>query len=285
MFGAVNYRHAFHVGNHADILKHACLALALAHLRRKATPFVVMDTHGGRGLYALGGEEAQRSPEWRDGVARLWDWADAPADLAPLMTALRAANPDGLLSAYPGSPLQALTGMRHNDRLIACELHPEEAGALRRRLADDPRAQVHERDGFEAMGALLPPPERRGLILIDPPYEDRDLDMARTLKALKRVLPRFGYATYLWWRPLKDLREIERADAEIVTTCSVKALRADLAVDQATPEGRLVASSMLMINPPYPLADQLRALLPPLAARLARTEHAGWRVETLGEAR
>ncbi len=275
----MNYRHAFHVGNHADILKHACLALVLEHLRRKATPFVVMDTHAGRGRYALDGEEATRSPEWRAGVGRLWDWAEAPPELGPLMAAIRAANEGETLAAYPGSPLQALHGMRPDDRLTACELHPEEAGALRRRLADDPRAQVHERDGFEAMGALLPPPERRGLILIDPPYEDRDLDMGRSMKALKRALVRFGYATYLWWRPLKDLREIERADAEITSGGLVKALRADLAVDRATPEGRLVASSMLVINPPYTLEAQLGALLPPLAARLALSDKAGWRVE------
>jgi 23S rRNA (adenine2030-N6)-methyltransferase len=271
----VNYRHAFHVGNHADVLKHVCLALALEHMRRKATPFVVLDTHAGRGRYALDGEEATRSPEWREGIGRLWEWADAPADLAPYLDAVRAQNGPSLHS-YPGSPLQALAGMRDHDRLVACELHPEEAGALRRRLADDPRAQVHERDGFEAMGALLPPPERRGLILIDPPYEDRDLDMARTLKALKRALPRFGYGAYLWWRPLKDLREIEQADRELTASGGVKALRVDLAVDHATPVGRLVASSMLVINPPFTLESRLAAILPALSARLALSDHAGW---------
>lgn len=278
----MNYRHAFHVGNHADILKHATLALCLEHLRRKATPFAVMDTHAGRGLYALDGEEAQRSPEWRDGVLRLWDWAEAPAELNPLLEAIRAANPGGALVAYPGSPLQALAGLRADDRYVGCELHPEEAGALRRRLHDDPRAQIHERDGFEAMGALLPPAERRGLVLIDPPYEDRDLEMTRTVKALKRALTRFGYATYIWWRPLKDLRELERADAELLSGRVVKALRADLAVSKATPEGRLVASSVLVLNPPYTLEGQLRALLPALATRLATSDSAGWRVEAPG---
>jgi len=128
------------------------------------------------------------------------------------------------------------------------------------------------------MGALLPPPERRGLVLIDPPYEDRDLDMARTLKALKQAHLRFGYATYLWWRPLKDLREIERADNALLGDGLTKAVRADLAVDRATLDGKLVASSLLAINPPFPLADRLRALLPALAARLALSDAAGWRV-------
>ena len=277
----MNYRHAFHVGNHADILKHAAVALVLEHLRRKATPFTVMDTHAGRGLYALDGEEARRSPEWRDGVGRLWDWPEAPAECAPLLDAIRAANTGPDLLAYPGSPLQALTGMRADDRLIACELHPEEAGALRRRLAQDLRAQVHQRDGFEAMAALLPTPERRGLVLIDPPYEDRDLDMARSIKALKLALIRFGYATYIWWRPLKDLREIEAADGELLSGRTVKALRADLAVDKATLDGRLVASSLLIINPPFTLAEQLAALLPALSVRLALSDAAGWRLEPL----
>ena len=277
----MNYRHAFHVGNHADILKHAAVALVLEHLRRKATPFTVMDTHAGRGLYALDGEEALRSPEWRDGVGRLWDWPEAPAEFAPLRDAIRAANTGAGLLAYPGSPLQALTGMRADDRLIACELHPEEAGALRRRLSSDPRAQVHQRDGFEAMAALLPTPERRGLVLIDPPYEDRDLDMARSIKALKLALIRFGYATYIWWRPLKDLREIEAADGELLSGRTVKALRADLAVDKATLDGRLVASSLLIINPPFTLAEQLAALLPALSVQLALSDAAGWRLEPL----
>jgi 23S rRNA (adenine2030-N6)-methyltransferase len=274
----VNYRHAFHVGNHADILKHATLALVLAHMRQKATPFMVMDTHAGRGRYALDGEEARRSPEWRDGAGRIWDWAEAPAALAPLLAALRTENADGALSTYPGSPLQALAGMREGDRLVACELHPEEAETLRRRLAHDPRAQVHARDGYEAMGALLPPPERRGVILIDPPYEDRDLDMAKALKALKRAHQSFGYGVYLWWRPLKAARELEAADAEL-RTLGFRLLRADLAVDRVDPEGRLVASSMLVLNPPYTLRAQLAELLPALSARLALTPQAHWRLE------
>jgi 23S rRNA (adenine2030-N6)-methyltransferase len=274
----VNYRHAFHVGNHADILKHVILTLVLGHLRRKATPFVVMDTHAGRGRYALDGEEALRSPEWRDGAARVWDWPAAPAELGAWRASVAASNDGAALTIYPGSPLIALHGMRAQDRLIACELHPEEAGALRRRLAGEPRAQVHERDGYEAMAALLPPPERRGVVLIDPPCEDRDLECMRVLKALKTVLPRFGYATYIWWRPLKDLAEIDAADAELTATGPLKLLRADLAVDRVQPEGRLVASSVLVINPPFTLEAQLNALLPALSARLALSDAAGWRV-------
>lgn len=277
----MNYRHAFHVGNHADVLKHAALSLVLEHLRRKATPFMVMDTHAGRGRYALDGEEATRSPEWRAGVARVWDWEDAPAAAGPYLSALRAENPDGALRTYPGSPLMALAGMRAGDRLVACELHPEEAAALRRRLETDPRAQVHARDGFEAMGALLPPPERRGLVLIDPPYEDRDLELALSVKALRRALTRFGHGVYLWWRPLKDPREIEAVDAELLSGGAIRALRVELAVDRPAENAPLVASSLLAINPPYTLGEQLGALLPALAARIGQTGEAGWRIDVL----
>lgn len=277
----MNYRHAFHVGNHADVLKHACLGLVLTHVARKATPFLVLDTHAGRGRYALDGGEATRSPEWRAGIGRLWDWPEAPSALAPLMAAVRAANAGPELRVYPGSPLQALHHMRAGDRLAACELNPEEAGALRRRLADEPRAQVHERDGYEAMGALLPPPERRGVVLIDPPYEDRDLDIARSLKALRRALEHFAYGVYLWWRPLKDFSEIDRADREVMSGGNLKLLRADLAVDRVAPEGRLVASSVLAINAPYTLEADLRDALPALASRLALSSAAGWRVDAL----
>lgn len=279
---SVNYRHAFHVGNHADVLKHVCLALVIEHLKHKAAPFAVMDTHAGRGSYALDGQEAQRSPEWRDGVGRLWDWADAPAAMAPYLDALRAANPDGALTHYPGSPVLALAGMRDHDRLIACELHPEEAGALKRRLDDDPRAQVHQRNGFEAMSALLPFTERRGLVLIDPPYEDRDHETIQCVRALRAALDRFGHGIYMWWRPVKDVRETEMADAELLHGRTLNALRVDLAVDRVTADGRLVASSVLIVNPPYTLAPALAEALPALAAKLGASDAAGWRLEPVG---
>ena len=283
---SVNYRHAFHVGNHADVLKHVCLTLVVEHLKHKAAPFAVMDTHAGRGSYALDGQEAQRSPEWRGGVGRLWDWADAPAAMTPYLAALKTANPDGALAQYPGSPALALGGLRAGDRLVACELHPEEAGALKRRFEEDPRAQIHQRNGFEAMSALLPFTERRGVVLIDPPYEDRDLETIQCIRALRAALDRFGHGIYMWWRPVKDVRETDIADAELLhgpgLGRTLNALRVDLAVDRVTPEGRLVASSMLIVNPPYTLAPALAEILPALAARLALSDGAGWRQESIG---
>lgn len=278
----MNYRHAFHVGNHGDILKHLCLALALEHLGRKPAPYAVLDTHGGAGAYRLDGEEALRCPEWRDGIGRLWDWADAPAGLSPFLAAVRAANAGPDLDAYPGSPLIALHFMRAEDRLMACDLHPEEAARLRQALRHDPRCQVHHRDGFEAVGALLPPPERRGVVLIDPPYEDRGKDLDRSVAALRHALSRFGHGAYLWWRPIKDLAEIDRADARLREIGPLRTLRIDLAVAAPGPERGLTASSMLLINPPFTLEATLREILPALTQRLALGDGARWRCTETG---
>lgn len=268
----MNYRHAFHAGNHADVLKHVVLLYCLTHLQRKDTPFAALDTHAGVGLYDLAGEEAARSPEWRDGIAKLWDWADAPAPVAAYLQAVRAFNDDGALRTYPGSPALIARTLRPQDRLAACELHPDDAATLKRRVGGVANVQIHERDGWQAMSALLPFPERRGLVLIDPAYEAPD-EMARSVEALKAALKRFGHATYLWWRPLKHAHLFDRADSEL----TVPHLRADLWIDDAARNAKLVGSSMLIINPPLGLDDALREALPALAAKLSLGD-SGWRL-------
>jgi 23S rRNA (adenine2030-N6)-methyltransferase len=270
----VNYRHAFHAGNHADVIKHAVLALILRRLTEKPTPFAVLDTHAGAGAYDLESEAARRSPEWRDGVGRLWDWAQAPAALAPYLHAVRAANPGGTLRAYPGSPALIAAALRPGDRCAACEKHPEEAVKLRTWARSRPGLQVHERDGWEAVSALTPFPERRGLVLIDPPYEQPD-ELARGVDALRRGLARFGHGMFLWWRPLKDAASLDAADREI----AAPALRVDLGVAAPMREGPLTASSLLVINPPFGLEHALREALPALAPRLATGPGAFWRLD------
>ncbi|MDX2275248.1 MAG: 23S rRNA (adenine(2030)-N(6))-methyltransferase RlmJ [Hyphomonadaceae bacterium] len=259
----MNYRHAFHAGNHADVLKHVVLIYCLAHLRRKETPFAVLDTHAGVGLYDLAGEEAARSPEWRDGIEKLWGWNEAPAPVAAYLEAVAAFNADGALRTYPGSPALIARALRPQDRLAACELHPEDAAALKRRVGAAGHVQIHQRDGWAAMGALLPFPERRGLVLIDPAYEAGD-EMERSVAALKTGLKRFAHGTFLWWRPLKDGRALDRADAEL----AAPGLRADFWIDDPMRNTKLVGSSMYVINPPFGLEDALREALPALSARL-----------------
>lgn len=272
----VNYRHAFHAGNHADVLKHVVLLACLQALARKETPFTVLDVHAGAGLYDLESEAARRSPEWRDGVGRLAGWADAPALARAYLDAVAPFAP-----RLPGSPLLALSRLRADDRLILNELHPEEAEALRRAVGRDPRVSLHRRDAYEALGALLPLRERRGLVLIDPPYEQPG-EMARAGLALREALRRFRQGMFLWWRPLKAPAEAVAADAEIAAAHHpLKALRVSLRV-RADGPGGLAASGLLLINPPHGLDEALRALLPALSERLGQDDAAGWSLDALG---
>jgi 23S rRNA (adenine2030-N6)-methyltransferase len=272
----VNYRHAFHAGNHADVLKHLVLVLCLDALKRKPAPFAVLDTHAGRGAYDLLSDEARRSPEWQDSIARLWEWRDAPAPIARYLEAIRAFNGDGTLRTYPGSPALVAAALRGDDVLDACELHPEDARTLRKTLPT-PNVRVHERDGWEALSALLPPAQPRGLVLIDPPYEEPG-ELERSAKALGEPLRRFAHGVYVWWRPMKSESALNAADGEVRAQGGRDILRADLWVDTPQPQGRLTGSSVLLINPPFGLREALQDTLPALASRLA-AGNPGWRLQ------
>ena len=265
----MNYRHAFHAGNHADVLKHVTLMFCLDALKRKDAPFGVLDTHAGRARYDLFSAEAMRSPEWRQGIGELWGWEEAPAPVQRLTEAIGQDNADGALRYYPGSPLLIARALRAGDTLEACELNPQEYATLRQTMARQNGVRVHERDGFEALRALLPLKQRRGLVLVDPPYEEPD-EVTKTLDGLASALERFGHGVYLWWRPLKSANELNRADAQVRAHGARSLLRADLWVDTATPLGRLQGSSVLVINPPFGLDAALNQTLPAMAKRLSR---------------
>lgn len=272
----MNYRHAFHVGNHADVLKHAVLLFCLDALKRKPAPFAVLDTHAGRGLYDFQSEEAARSPEWQDGIARLWDWPDPPPLIARYVDAVRAFNADGALRTYPGSPALVTTNLRDDDVLMACEFHLEEHAALKRALPRQANVQVHARDGWQALSALLPPPQKRGLVLIDPPYEEPD-ELNKAARAFGPALKRFGHGMYVWWRPLKSFAALDSADDEARVQGAKRMLRADLWTASPTSESRLVGSSLLLINPPFGLEEALNEALPFLADALTKGQ-SGWRL-------
>lgn len=281
----MNYRHAFHAGNHADVLKHAFMLLCLEYMARKPGPISFLDTHAGRGLYDLTGEEAQRSPEWRAGAARVFDWPERPPALAPFQRALRDLNGDHL-HHYPGSPWLAANALRSQDSLSLCELHPQECMALRRVILWDGqslqrRADVHERDGFEALRGLLPLPHKRALILIDPSYE-HELDVLRTVSALRAARVRMRQAVFIWWRPLKQAALIDAADGELSTDDRFSALRLDLIV-RGQPSLGLGGSSLLIVNAPFAVHETARNVLAPLSARLAQDGQATWRVTKLGQ--
>lgn len=286
----MNYRHAFHAGNFADVLKHAVLTLALKRLTQKAKPLRVIDTHAGIGSYRLDGPEALRTGEWKGGIARLLAAEDEPLPiaienlLAPYLDAVRAANPDGRLNVYPGSPDLALRLLRPNDRLIASELHPEDVEVLRRTLRGDPRAKVLALDGWQALRALLPPKERRGLILIDPPFEEPG-EQGRLLSGLADGLRRFATGTYLLWLPIKDLSQIASLKRDLGQFSRAEMMWAELRIAPVAPDGPLVATALVLVNPPYGLNEDLAVLLPFLATRLAVTPGGGWDLREISRSR
>jgi 23S rRNA (adenine2030-N6)-methyltransferase len=259
----MNYRHAFHAGNHADVFKHAALTFVLEWLTQKPAPFAVLDTHAGVGVYDLASEGARRTLEFEGGVGRVFEPGVAAA---PGYSALLAAmNPDGL-ATYPGSPEIVRRHLRSEDRLIACELHPDDAAALRARYRGDRRIAVHHRDGYEAIGALLPPKERRGLVLIDPPYEQTD-EGERLAAALATGLHRWPNGTFMAWYPIKDgLIGASLARAAIAGGFP-KTLRAEFSPFER--DGmRLAGGGLLVVNAPWKLDERLTALCVELSGRL-----------------
>jgi 23S rRNA (adenine2030-N6)-methyltransferase len=290
----VNYRHAYHAGNFADVLKHVVLARILGYLGTKETPFRYVDAHGGIGLYDLASDEAERGGEWGDGVGRLFADGrldrpvpvdgDAEALIAPWRAAVAAVNPDGALRHYPGSPEIARHCLRADDRMILNELHPQDRALLARRFARDARAKVLSLDAYQALRMLLPPPERRGLVLIDPPFEAAN-EAERMVSGLAAAYRRFATGCYLLWYPVKNQPQADRLAAALGGLGLPKMLRAEVTVRPVDGQTRLRGSGLVIVNPPYTLEEELRVLLPTLAERLGQGE-AAWRVEALaGELR
>jgi len=271
----MNYRHAFHAGNFADVVKHAAFARVLVHLGEKVQAFRVIDTHAGAGLYDLAADAARRTGEWREGIARLHAATltpDVAPLLAPYLAAVAAVNPAGALARYPGSPLIALSLMRPQDRLVACELEPKAAAALAANLRRDARARPVAIDGFTALKAYLPPKERRGVVLIDPPYEAKD-EFARLAEALVAAHHKWATGIFMLWYPITDRAGPERLAATLQRSSIRKILRAELRTDPMRPpaaeDRRLAGTGLIIINPPWRLPDELARILPALAAALA----------------
>ncbi len=277
----MNYRHAFHAGNFADVVKHAVLARILVHLGAKPQPFRVIDTHAGAGLYDLTGPDASRTGEWRAGIGRLVAASLPPsvrALLAPYLDLVAKLNHGGELRHYPGSPLVALSLMRPQDRLIACELEPGAAAMLRNNLHSDKRAKAIAIDGFAALNAYVPPKERRGIVLIDPPFEQAD-EFERLAQSLIDAHRKWSTGIYVAWYPRKDLRAVKGLADHIKQSGIPKVLRAEL--DVGADATRLVGTGLLIINPPWRLGEELALLLPALADALAQEHKPRLRIEAL----
>jgi 23S rRNA (adenine2030-N6)-methyltransferase len=252
MGGAMNYRHQFHAGNQADCVKHALFVALLRGLQRKAKPLMVLDTHAGLGAYDLRSPASQRTLEAQSGIVRLR--AAAPPALADYLDLADAAG------WYRGSPALAHALLRPEDRLVLCELHPEDGAALRQRFRADPRVHVHIRDGYQALKALLPPPERRALVLIDPPFEQSD-EFATLATALARAQARFPAGVYAAWYPLKSRAPVRDFHGALQAMGVTDVIDCMLAWRNATDPSRLNGCGLVVVNPPYRFADEAETIL------------------------
>jgi len=279
----MNYRHAFHAGNHADVFKHLVLSRIFALLSRKEAPFAYLDSHAGVGLYDLAGDQASRTGEWLQGIARLWQAEQMPAAANDYLNAIRALNPDGQLRYYPGSPELARQLSRPQDRLHLNEKHPEDGRLLKDNMAGDRRVAVHLGEGWLVPRALLPTPEKRVVLLIDPPFEQAD-ELARCVQALNEAHARVRQTMVVIWYPIKDERQLKRFYQDLARSNAPKLLRAELLVHPADDASRLNGSGLVISNPPWGLEDELRELLPWLAKSLGQSQ-GGWRVDWLVEER
>lgn len=284
----MNYRHAYHAGNFADVLKHAVLALVIAYLKQKPAPFRVIDTHAGVGLYDLASEQAQKTGEWRDGIGRLLSGPPLPAEitalLAPYLEAVRSFNPSGNIAHYPGSPLIARRLMRAEDHLIVNELHPEDVLALRRLMATEPNSKVTALDGYVALRALLPPKERRGVILIDPPFEVTN-ELSLLTSAVTDFKRRFANGILLIWYPIKDPNALTPLYRSIVDIGLPKAFAIEFLTRAVKRTDVLNGCGLIVINAPFTLEPNLHQLLPHLVRRLGQEPGADYRIVHLAAAR
>lgn len=282
----LSYRHAFHAGSHADVLKHSALLLMLDYLKQKDKPFWYVDTHAGAGRYRLQDAEAQKTREYESGIARLWSRPDLPKALQVYCDSVRAQNGGGDLRFYPGSPLFAAHSLRAQDRLRLFELHPQDYTILSNVLEKDRRAMLAKEDGLAGLKALLPPLSRRALVLIDPPYEQQS-EYRQVVDTLKDALRRFPGGTYVLWYPLLEQPDAKRLPQKLAALGCESSLRVELRVraPSARPElknGGMYGSGLFVINPPWTLPAQLREMLPYLVDVLKEDDSADWRVDVVG---
>ncbi len=260
----MNYRHAYHAGNFADVLKHAVMCWTVRYLQQKPAPLCLIDTHAGAGFYDLKGPLAEKTGEAQNGILRLAERSEIPLPLAPYLDAVRAANPGAAIERYPGSPLLMAALARPNDRVIACELHPEDGVALRASASRNMHIALG--DGYQTLSSFVPPLEKRGLVLIDPPFEEPD-EFERLARAFIAAHRKWPTGVYVLWFPIKDRAEVERFHAELANAAIPKLTTVSL--DVARPEG-LSATGLILCNAPFTFEAEWRPALEWLTATLAQ---------------
>ena len=282
----MNYRHAFHAGNFADVMKHIILVLTIEHLKKKSKPFRVIDTHAGCGLYDLRNDEAQRTLEWQDGIGRLVAARDKEAWIAQFdalnsyLGILDTLNSDGDIQFYPGSPLIAEKLLRDSDRMIANELHPEDVEILRNNFARNKKVKVMNLDGWTFLKSVLPPPERRGLVLVDPPFEQPG-EFERMVQGLMAAVKRFATGIYLFWYPLKHLKEVARFKNNLRDSNIKRLLAVEVWVAPHDPGSGLTGTGMVIHNAPFGLQEELSNLLPNLTKLLSTHADAHFEIDVI----
>lgn len=291
----LSYRHAFHAGNHADVLKHMVIIQLMRYLGQKDPAYMVIDTHAGAGVYALDGDYASKNAEYETGIAKLWDRKDLPAVVKEYVDLVKSLNPSGKMRYYPGSPYCAEKTMREQDRLRLFEMHPSEVKVLednfrkleahaaaqgQRPAARGKRVMVYRGDGFQGLKALLPPPSRRGLVLIDPPYEDKR-DYTHVAQVLADALTRFPTGTYAVWYPVLHRNESRQLPERLKRLGAKSWLNVTLAIHGPAPDGfGLHNSGMFILNPPWTLEAQLKEVMPYLIEVLGVDDTAEYLLES-----
>ena len=283
----MNYRHAFHAGGFADVIKHIVLVRILSYLHEKETPFRVIDSHAGAGLYDLSGEESQRSGEWLTGIARAMQarFSESTVPLvAPYLDIVRGFNPPRELKTYPGSPLIARKMLRPQDSLVACEVEPQARKKLISALRRDKQARIVDLDGWVGMPAFVPPKERRGVVLIDPPFEAKN-EFERMAAGFSEAFAKWSTGIYVLWYPVKSRRATDTLADHVGHTVAAagpgKVLRLEFSIAPQSPDAGLTSAGLLIVNPPWPLMAELKAILPELEKPLGLGGAGRFRLETV----
>lgn len=273
------YRHAFHAGNHADVLKHTVLTLVLRHMNQKDKPYRLVDTHAGAGGYSLEGRFAQKKGEFEQGILRLWNRDDLPPAVADYVALVRQFNRDGKLHQYPGSPAIAQMVLRAQDQLRLFELHPTDHRILASYIGDARGAEVFDADGFDGLKGQVPPSSRRAVVLMDPSYEGHK-DYGRVIASLREAIERFAEGVYLVWYPQVSKLEAAQLPKRLEALAPKGWLHARLTAQQPDQQGfGLAGSGMFVINPPYTLHDELLTVLPYLTDVLGQYDGANYLLE------
>jgi len=276
----LSYRHSYHAGNFADVLKHCVLIHSLNYLKNKEKPFAYIDTHAGAGNYSLHSEQSEKNQEYQQGIAKLWQSNDAPNELTAYLNIIKAFNPTEKLDYYPGSPMIAGHLLRSQDRMFLYELHRTEVGILRTAMKKEKRAQLFQQNGFTDSLRLLPPQQRRGFILIDPSYEIKT-EYQQVIKTLTTMYQRFATGTYALWYPVVERARIEKMETTIQASNLRNVQLFELGQKQDNSIHGMTASGMIVINPPWTLQAEMEILLPYLSKKLAVDQQGYYRIKQL----